>query len=83
MANKGDNKKILVVDDDPDMVRLLSTRLKANGFDVVAAEDGVGKKPYTNFRKFLSIQYKAGSSLKRSEIIYRRFARPRYKAVYL
>lgn len=35
------NKKILVVDDDPDMIRLLSVRLKSNGFDVVAAEDGV------------------------------------------
>ena len=41
MSDSSDNKKILVVDDDPDLIRLLSTRLKANGFDVVAAQDGV------------------------------------------
>ncbi len=33
-------KKILIVDDDPQIVRLLATRLKANDFDVVAAYDG-------------------------------------------
>ena len=36
-----EEKKILIVDDDPDIVRLLSSRLRANGFAVVAAEDGV------------------------------------------
>ncbi len=34
-------KKILVVDDDPDMLRLLSARLKANEYDVAFATDGV------------------------------------------
>ena len=33
-------KKILVVDDEPQIVRLLSSRLKANNFDVVVAYDG-------------------------------------------
>ena len=33
-------KKILIVDDDPQIVRLLAMRLKANDFDVVAAYDG-------------------------------------------
>ena len=33
-------KKILVVDDEPQIVRLLSLRLKANNFDVLTAYDG-------------------------------------------
>jgi DNA-binding response OmpR family regulator len=33
---------ILVVDDDPDMRQALQIRLRANGFDVHCAEDGVG-----------------------------------------
>ncbi len=33
-------KKILVVDDEPQIVRLLSLRLKANNFDVISAYDG-------------------------------------------
>ncbi len=33
-------KKILVVDDEPQVVRLISLRLKANNFDVVYAYDG-------------------------------------------
>jgi DNA-binding response OmpR family regulator len=35
------NKKILVVDDDPDVRLGLQLRLKANHYDVVCAEDGV------------------------------------------
>ncbi|MFH1360674.1 MAG: response regulator [Candidatus Omnitrophota bacterium] len=31
--------KILVIDDDPCMVKLLGTRLSAHGFDVISAED--------------------------------------------
>lgn len=34
------NKKILVADDEPDFVELISMRLEVNGFDVVAAKDG-------------------------------------------
>ena len=34
------SKKILVVDDEPQIVRLLSLRLKANNFDVISAYDG-------------------------------------------
>ena len=33
-------KKILVVDDEPQIVRLIALRLKANNFDVVCAYDG-------------------------------------------
>lgn len=33
-------KKILVVDDEPQVVRLLALRLKANNFDVISAFDG-------------------------------------------
>ena len=33
---------ILVVDDDPDMRQALQIRLKASGYDVHCAEDGVG-----------------------------------------
>jgi two-component system KDP operon response regulator KdpE len=35
------NKKILVVDDDPELRLALGIRLEDNGFDVVFAEDGV------------------------------------------
>ena len=34
------NKRILVVDDEPDAVELVAFNLKAAGFDVIAAEDG-------------------------------------------
>ena len=34
-------KKILLVDDEPNIVLLLETRLKANGFQVVSAADGL------------------------------------------
>jgi DNA-binding response OmpR family regulator len=33
---------ILVVDDDPDMLQALQIRLKANGYEVHCAEDGIG-----------------------------------------
>ena len=33
-------KKILIVDDEPDAVGLLSIRLKSNGYDVISALDG-------------------------------------------
>jgi DNA-binding response OmpR family regulator len=33
-------KKILLIEDDPDQVIIISTRLKVNGFEVVAAIDG-------------------------------------------
>ncbi len=37
-----DRKKILVVDDDPEMRLALRVRLKANHYETVFAEDGVG-----------------------------------------
>lgn len=33
-------KKILVVDDDPNIVKLVKTRLEAHNYEVIAAEDG-------------------------------------------
>jgi len=41
--NLGDGmkKKILIVDDEPGIVRLLSIRLKAKGYEVLVAHDGV------------------------------------------
>jgi DNA-binding response OmpR family regulator len=33
---------ILIVDDDPDMLQALRVRLKASGYDVHCAEDGIG-----------------------------------------
>jgi len=33
-------KKILIVDDEPDFVQLLSIRLKSSGYDVISASDG-------------------------------------------
>ena len=34
------NPKILVVDDDPDLVRALRLRLRANNYEVTTATDG-------------------------------------------
>lgn len=36
-----DKKKILIVDDEKDILETLSARLKANGYDVTVALDGV------------------------------------------
>ncbi|MFH1654327.1 MAG: response regulator [Pseudomonadota bacterium] len=36
----GEKKKILIIDDEKDLVDLLSQRLEAYGYDVVAAYDG-------------------------------------------
>ena len=33
-------KKILVVDDDPNIVKLIKSRLEANKYEVIAAYDG-------------------------------------------
>jgi CheY-like chemotaxis protein len=35
-----DKKKILVIDDDPDIVTFLTTLLKDNGYDTTSAADG-------------------------------------------
>jgi len=35
-----DKKKILVVDDEPDFVKLIKIRLEANNYDVVVASNG-------------------------------------------
>ncbi len=36
------NPKILVVDDEPDVVALIERTLRSDGFDVVTAYDGIG-----------------------------------------
>lgn len=33
-------KKVLIIDDEPDMVTFLSTLLEDNGYEIVTAEDG-------------------------------------------
>jgi len=33
-------KKILIVDDEPNLVKILESRLKVNGYDVISAYDG-------------------------------------------
>jgi len=42
IGGKVSQADILVVDDDPDMRQALQIRLRANGYDVHCAEDGVG-----------------------------------------
>src|ERR1700722_6731226 len=34
-------KKIMVVDDDSDIIELISTKLRASGYDVVSANDAI------------------------------------------
>jgi len=41
LEEKMQTKKILVVDDEPDVVRILSKSLMANGFEVRTANDGL------------------------------------------
>jgi two-component system, OmpR family, alkaline phosphatase synthesis response regulator PhoP len=33
-------KKILIVDDEPDIILMVGTRLKANGYEIISAGDG-------------------------------------------
>jgi DNA-binding response OmpR family regulator len=42
MGGKVNPADILIVDDDPDMLQALQIRLKANGYAVHCAEDGMG-----------------------------------------
>jgi two-component system phosphate regulon response regulator PhoB len=41
MSNKAANKRILVADDEPDVLQLLSSNLKNAGYNVLKAEDGL------------------------------------------
>src|SRR6201986_939245 len=41
MNNKPANKRILVADDEPDVLQLVSTNLKNAGYNVLKAEDGL------------------------------------------
>lgn len=60
-------KTILVVDDDEDLVRALSIRLKAAGYDVVAAMDGMQAVMMTHRRDpdllILDIRMPGGSGI--------------------
>src|SRR4029079_6129936 len=40
LMEKSSKANLLVVDDDPDLLRLLAIRLKANAYDVTAVESG-------------------------------------------
>jgi len=40
MANGGDNKRILLVDDDAEILESLRLALEANGYDILIARDG-------------------------------------------
>jgi len=42
IGGKVNQADILIVDDDPDMLQALQVRLKANGYGVHCAEDGIG-----------------------------------------
>ena len=42
LGGKVNPADILIVDDDPDMLQALQLRLKASGYDVHCAEDGIG-----------------------------------------
>lgn len=61
------SKKILVVDDDMDFVRLLTLRLKSNNFDVVVAYDGLQAIERANKEKpdliLLDMKMPAGGGL--------------------
>jgi adenylate cyclase len=46
-----DKKKLLVIEDLPEIQKLLSARLKASGYDVITAKDGIegmGKAEHDN-----------------------------------
>jgi two-component system phosphate regulon response regulator PhoB len=40
MANMGEKKRILVIDDDQDIVTFLTTLLEDNGYSTISAKDG-------------------------------------------
>ena len=40
LRKKGDKVKILIVDDEPDLVQTLQDRLEMNGYDIVTANNG-------------------------------------------
>ena len=40
------DSRILIVDDEPELIKALAMRLKATGYDVITATDGAGN-PFT------------------------------------
>jgi len=44
-------EKILIVDDEPDVVKILGMRLKANGYQIIAAHDGAKAIELTHYEK--------------------------------
>ncbi len=44
-------EKILIVDDEPDVVKILGMRLKANGYQIIAAHDGAAAIELTHYEK--------------------------------
>jgi DNA-binding response OmpR family regulator len=61
-------KKILIADDEPNIVRLLASRLKANGYEVVTASDAMQANMIARREKpaLIILDYKmpAGDGLK-------------------
>ena len=60
-------KKILIADDEPNMVRVIAARLKANNYDIVTAFDGIYAVQKAHEEKpdliILDIKMPAGSGL--------------------
>ena len=48
-------KKILVIDDEPQIVVLLENRLKASGYECLTAGDGLTALDMAKHRKFTAI----------------------------
>lgn len=44
-------EKILIVDDEPDVVKILGMRLKANGYQIIAAHDGAAAIELAHYEK--------------------------------
>ncbi len=44
-------EKILIADDEPDVVKILGMRLKANGYQIIAAHDGAAAIELAHYEK--------------------------------
>jgi len=60
MSKEG-KASLLLVDDDPDLLRLLSIRLKANGYDVTAVDKSFKSKVLDTGERFSFTFARAGT----------------------
>ncbi len=51
MTNNRQLKKILIVDDEPGVVKILGMRLKANGYQIIAAHNGATAIELAHYEK--------------------------------